>query len=75
VVDSQLEHRGHLIRLPHPLHGEVVVEGPRYHLSGTPGRVTRPAPLLGADRDAVLAGLLGFSPDRIQHLETTGALT
>jgi crotonobetainyl-CoA:carnitine CoA-transferase CaiB-like acyl-CoA transferase len=74
VVDPQLEHLGHLIRLPHPIHGEVVVEGPRYKLSGTPGRVTRPAPTMGQDRDAVLADLLGFSTDRIKHLDEAGVL-
>ena len=42
VTDSQLAHRSHLIRLPHPLHGEVVVEGPRYALSATPGARQQP---------------------------------
>jgi crotonobetainyl-CoA:carnitine CoA-transferase CaiB-like acyl-CoA transferase len=74
VVDPQLAHLGHLIRLPHPIHGEVVVEGPRYRLSGTPGRVTRPGPTIGQDRDAVLAGILGYSSDRIKHLDASGVL-
>ena len=46
-TDPQLAHRGHLVRLAHPLHGTATVEGPRYLLSATPGRVTRAAPTSG----------------------------
>jgi crotonobetainyl-CoA:carnitine CoA-transferase CaiB-like acyl-CoA transferase len=74
VTDSQLAHRGHLIRLPHRLHGEVVVEGPRYLLSDTPGRVVKPAPTIGEDNERVLAGILGWDRDRIKALEGMGAL-
>ena len=74
VVDPQLAHRGHLISQPHPLHGEVTVEGPRYRLSATPGRVTRPAPAIGQDSEVILAGILGWERDRIERLDKTGAM-
>jgi crotonobetainyl-CoA:carnitine CoA-transferase CaiB-like acyl-CoA transferase len=74
VTDPQLAHRGHLIRLPHRLHGEVVVEGPRYMLSDTPGRVVKAAPTIGEDNERVLVGMLGWDPERIEALERIGAL-
>jgi benzylsuccinate CoA-transferase BbsF subunit len=74
-ADPQLAHRGHLVRLPHPLHGCTTVEGPRYLLSDTPGRVTRAAPLLGQDNEYVLTKLLGYDADRVAALDAAGVLT
>jgi crotonobetainyl-CoA:carnitine CoA-transferase CaiB-like acyl-CoA transferase len=74
-TDPQLEHRGHLIRLPHPLHGSTTVEGPRYLLSDTPGRVSRAAPTLGQDNTRVLTEILGYSRDRVTELREAGVLT
>jgi crotonobetainyl-CoA:carnitine CoA-transferase CaiB-like acyl-CoA transferase len=73
-TDPQLEHRGYLIRLPHAEFGSVVVEGPRYLLSETPGRVERAAPMFGEDNDAVLIGRLGLSADRVTQLTAEGVL-
>jgi crotonobetainyl-CoA:carnitine CoA-transferase CaiB-like acyl-CoA transferase len=72
--DPQIAHRGHLVWLPHRVHGRTVVEGPRFLLSGTPGRVTRPAPLLGQDTDRVLTRILGYPPARVAELRRAGAL-
>jgi crotonobetainyl-CoA:carnitine CoA-transferase CaiB-like acyl-CoA transferase len=74
-TDPQLAHRGHLIRLPHPLFGTTTVEGPRYLLSETPGRVTRAAPTLGQDNMRVLTQILGYSQERISELQEAGVLT
>jgi benzylsuccinate CoA-transferase BbsF subunit len=74
VTDPQLTHQGHLIRLAHRLHGEVVVEGPRYTLSATPGAVTRPAPTIGEDTEFVLTQILGYPPEKVAALERKGAL-
>jgi crotonobetainyl-CoA:carnitine CoA-transferase CaiB-like acyl-CoA transferase len=74
-TDPQLEHRGHLIRLPHPLHGSTTVEGPRYLLSDTPGRVSRAAPTLGQDNTRVLTQILGYSRERVTELREAGVLT
>jgi crotonobetainyl-CoA:carnitine CoA-transferase CaiB-like acyl-CoA transferase len=74
IADPQLAYRGHLIGLPHRLHGEVVVEGPRYLLSDTPGRVVKAAPTIGEDNERVLTGILGWEPERIMALEEIGAL-
>lgn len=74
-TDPQLAHRGHLVSLPHPLHGCTTVEGPRYLLSETPGRVTRAAPLLGQDNEYVLTKLLGYGADRVAELDAAGVLS
>ena len=74
LADAQLQHRGHIVRLAHPRHGEVVVEGPRYLLSATPGRVERVAPLMGEHTRSVLTDLLGYTASRVDALEQSGAL-
>ena len=73
-TDPQLAHRGHLVRLPHPLHGTVTVEGPRYQLSATPGQVTRAAPTFGQDNEYVLTELLGYAREEYQAMTDEGVL-
>jgi crotonobetainyl-CoA:carnitine CoA-transferase CaiB-like acyl-CoA transferase len=74
-TDPQLAHRGHLIELPHPLFGRTTVEGPRYLLSGTPGRVSRAAPTLGQDNEYVLGEILGYDAGQISKLRDAGVLS
>jgi crotonobetainyl-CoA:carnitine CoA-transferase CaiB-like acyl-CoA transferase len=57
--DPQLAARGFYPVLRHPVAGEVRHEGTVLRLSRTPGRVDRPAPLLGEHTGAVLTELLG----------------
>ena len=72
--DVQLTHRGHLVRLPHCVHGEAIVEGPRYLLSETPGTVRCAAPTLGQHNEYVLRDLLGYDADQVAALEAGGVL-
>ncbi|MBM2615712.1 CoA transferase [Actinoplanes sp. LDG1-06] len=58
-LDPQLAARGFYPVLRHPLAGEVRHEGTVLHLSRTPARVERPAPLLGEHTGVVLTELLG----------------
>jgi benzylsuccinate CoA-transferase BbsF subunit len=73
-TDEQLAHRGHLVELPHPLHGTATVEGPRYLLSETPGRVTRAAPTFGQDNEYVLTKILDYTHDDFVELSEEGVL-
>jgi benzylsuccinate CoA-transferase BbsF subunit len=73
-TDPQLAHRGHLIRLPDPRHGTATVEGPRYLLSATPGRVSCTAPDYGQDNQHVLTTLAGYSLDEVRELTDEGVL-
>jgi crotonobetainyl-CoA:carnitine CoA-transferase CaiB-like acyl-CoA transferase len=74
-TDPQLAHRGHLIELPHPLFGRTTVEGPRYLLSDTPGRVSRAAPTFGQDNEYVLGEILGYDAGQISKLRDAGVLS
>ncbi|MCW0215414.1 MAG: CoA transferase [Pseudonocardia sp.] len=74
-TDPQIEHREHLVRLPHARHGEDVVEAPRYRLSDTPGTPRRAAPDFGQHTDEVLGGILGYPAARIAELAEAGVLS
>jgi crotonobetainyl-CoA:carnitine CoA-transferase CaiB-like acyl-CoA transferase len=74
VADPQLIHRGHFVRLPHPLGGESVIEASRFQLSETPPRYLRAAPHFGRDNQTVLADILGYDATRIADLEAAGVL-
>ncbi len=73
--DPQLSHRNHFLRLSHSLHGETVVEGPRYILTETPIQPARPAPMYGEHNELILKDLLGFSDAEIGELAASGALS
>ena len=75
AADAQLAHREHFLRLPHELHGETVVEGPRYRLSDTPGAPSAPAPMVGEHTEQVLREILGYGEDQITALAASGALS
>jgi crotonobetainyl-CoA:carnitine CoA-transferase CaiB-like acyl-CoA transferase len=74
LADPQLAHRGHYVRVEHPILGPVTVEGPRFWLSRTPGATVRPGPTYGQDADRVLRHLLGYDEARIAELTASGAL-
>ena len=72
VDDPQLVHRGHLVRVPHSLHGESVVEGSRFRLSRTPARIGQP-PAVGEHTEQVIRDILGYDDERIADLAAAGA--
>jgi crotonobetainyl-CoA:carnitine CoA-transferase CaiB-like acyl-CoA transferase len=74
VDDPQLQHRGHFVHLPHPLHGETVVEASRFRMSGTPPVTELCAPTIGRDSKLVLRDILGYGDERIATLTALGAL-
>ncbi len=73
-ADPQLAHLGHWLDLPHPLHGHMVVEGPRVHLSRTRGGPHRAGLLLGEHNDEILRGILGYDDEQIVALAVAGAI-
>jgi crotonobetainyl-CoA:carnitine CoA-transferase CaiB-like acyl-CoA transferase len=74
LADPQLAHRGHYVHAAHTLLGPVVVEGPRFRLSRTPGAIPAAGPVYGEHNEHVLRDLLGYDDERIADLVIGGAL-
>ncbi len=74
VGDPQLIHRGHFLRLPHPLGGDSVIEASRFQLSHTPPQYRVAAPHFGRDNQQVLRDILSYDSARIAALEAAGVL-
>jgi benzylsuccinate CoA-transferase BbsF subunit len=55
LADPQLAHRGHFVWVTHPLLGPVLLEGPRFVLSRTPGQVRGAGPAYGQHTEEILA--------------------
>ncbi|HEY2151186.1 MAG TPA: CoA transferase [Vicinamibacterales bacterium] len=67
-ADPQLAARGMIAELEHSTIGPLKMLGLPVKLSGTPGSVRTPPPLLGQHTDAVLGQDLGYSADAIAGL-------
>lgn len=71
--DPQMQHRKHYWSLEHPTMGLRTYDGPSFRLSETPAELTKAAPLLGEDNEAIFKGLLGMSEERFVELLIDGA--
>lgn len=71
--DEQLRHRGYFQHLDHPELGVAAYTSPPFRLDGERVELSRP-PLLGEHTDEVLAGMLGYSADRIAGLRAAGVI-
>jgi benzylsuccinate CoA-transferase BbsF subunit len=69
-----LQERGHFWYLDHAEMGRLAYSGPAYRFERTPSQLTKAAPLLGADTDAVLGEMLGFDDRRVAELRDAGVL-
>nr|WP_123691284.1 CoA transferase [Stella humosa] len=67
--------RGMVATVDHPTIGPLRLVASALRLSDTPVVPPRPPPLLGQDTDAVLAGVLGYTPERIATLHGEGAVS
>ena len=72
LADPHFQARETIVRVPHPEFGNLAMQNVFPRLSGTPGRISRPAPELGEHTEAVLSGLLGLSAGEIDDLRTRG---
>jgi L-carnitine CoA-transferase len=64
--------RGMFVEWDDPVAGHVKGAGVAPKFRATPGGVWRGAPWLGEDNRAILADLLGYSPEKIAGLEASG---
>ena len=72
AADPQTAAREMVVELEHPRAGRTRALGLPIKLSASPGKVTRPAPLLGQHTREVLAEF-GFSSDEIEAMLASGA--
>jgi crotonobetainyl-CoA:carnitine CoA-transferase CaiB-like acyl-CoA transferase len=68
--DEHLQERGTFVRMDDPDLGPISVQGPIALLSETPGRIDHLGRGLGADNEAVYAGLLGIDAHRLAALRS-----
>jgi len=73
LSDEHMAARGFVVEHPHPIAGMLRMLAPPLHLSETPTRCRRHAPLLGEHTDEVL-GELGYLPGEIARLREEGAV-
>ena len=74
LSDPHLEARGFLEAKPHPEVGIRKHTGIPYSLERRPNGVRKAAPVLGADTNAVLSEVLGYSADEIRALRDSKVL-
>jgi len=74
VRDPQLQERGLMEWVEHPLSGRRLLAAPPWRFSKTPASIRQPAPLLGQHNRYVLHDLLGMPEEEIQRLEQQGVV-
>ena len=73
LADAHIAAREAIVRLAHPVLGDVPMQAPAPHLSATPGRLQRPAPMLGEHTEEILTRL-GIAPDAQAELKARGVI-
>ena len=74
LEDPHLEERGAKVVMDHPLMKGEVLYGLPWKFSRTPGKIRRPAPLLGEHNRYVFCQLLGMSEEEVSRLEEEKAI-
>lgn len=74
VEAPQVQARGFIVTCHHPELGEVPLPSAPYHLSRTPWRLRRPAPLLGQHNAEVWCHRLGLAVVELPRLRRTGVI-
>jgi CoA:oxalate CoA-transferase len=77
VRDPRVLARGETVLLEHPKYGavdEVYGMGIPIKFSGATAGFDQPAPALGEHNEAVYAGILGYSQERVERLKSDGVI-
>lgn len=74
LADPHFAAREAIVRLPHPVFGELAMQNVVPRLSDTPGQVHGVGPNLGQHTDEVLRELLNLSDEDIAQLRGDGAI-
>jgi crotonobetainyl-CoA:carnitine CoA-transferase CaiB-like acyl-CoA transferase len=73
-ADPQLAHRQHFRQVPHPIHGDVWVEGPHVRYSLTPPGPAWGGPTLGQHTMWALEEVLGYTEEQVVELVVSDVL-
>jgi CoA:oxalate CoA-transferase len=74
LADDQLEFREFWQDVDHPVAGKIKYPGPPFRHSETLGKIERPAPLLGAQNEPVICGLLGYDRKDLVKMRQMGII-
>lgn len=74
VYDPHILSRDIFVELEHPRAGRIKVPNFPVKLSETPGEVISAAPLLGQHNREILVNYLGYTEEKITHLEKEGII-
>ncbi len=70
----QIEARGFIVEIDHPVAGKLKYPSRPYRFSKTPWRVERPAPLIGQHNEKVFCNHLGYTKPDLVKLKETGVI-
>lgn len=74
VNSPQIEARGFIVEIDHPVAGKLKYPSRPYRFSKTPWRVERPAPLIGQHNERVFCNHLGYTKPDLVKLKETGII-
>jgi formyl-CoA transferase len=74
LEDSHIAAREAIIKIAHPLFGDIKMQGTFPKLSDTPGEVRWGGPELGEHTDAVLRDVLGYDEAKVEALRAAGVV-
>jgi crotonobetainyl-CoA:carnitine CoA-transferase CaiB-like acyl-CoA transferase len=72
--DDHFIQRGFFKEMEHPVIGRYSCLNPPYRLSETPGRIVRPAPLLGQHNGEIYGQELGYGAEELDRLKSEGII-
>lgn len=74
LSSPQVEARGFLVEIDHPVAGKLDYPAGPYHFSRTPWRVERAAPLIGQHNEEVWCHRLGYTEADLSRLKEAGVI-
>jgi len=74
LEDAHFRAREAIVRVAHPVFGDLAMQNVAPKLSRTPGRINHPGPALGAHNDDVFGGLLGLDTAARADLAARGII-
>jgi formyl-CoA transferase len=74
VKDSQYLERESIVRVEHPILGDLLMQGIIPRLEATPGRIEHPGPSLGEHNTEVFRERLGLDADELEEMRAKGVV-